>query len=44
MKILYPKLHKVLQYPSRALLNLVLVFFGVYFVSVAGAQGITAAD
>jgi protein involved in polysaccharide export with SLBB domain len=44
MKILHPKLHKVLQYGRRILFNLVPVFCGVYFVSVAGAQGITAAD
>ena len=44
MKILRPKLHLVLQPISRVLFSWVLVFCGVSFVSVAGAQGITAAD
>jgi protein involved in polysaccharide export with SLBB domain len=44
MKILHPKLHKALGHDRRVLLNLVVVFSGLFFVSVAGAQGITAAD
>ena len=44
MKILHPKLQQVLQHISRVLFSLVLVFCGVSMVSVAGAQGITAAD
>jgi protein involved in polysaccharide export with SLBB domain len=44
MKILHPKLHHVLQSIWRVLFTWVLVFCGVSIVSVAGAQGITAAD
>ena len=44
MKILYPKLQQVLQDIRRVLCRWLLVFCGVSVVSVAGAQGITAAD
>ena len=44
MKILYLKLQQVLQTIRRVLFSWVLVFCGVSFVSVAVAQGITAAD
>ena len=44
MKILHPKLQLVLQPIRRVLFTWVLVFCGLSFVSVAGAQGITAAD
>ena len=44
MKILHPKLQQVLQSIRLVLFNWVLVFCGVSIVSVASAQGITAAD
>ena len=44
MKTLHPKLQHVLQTIRRVLCSWVLVFCGVSFASVAGAQGITAAD
>ena len=44
MKILHPKLQHVLQPIRRVSCSWVLVFCGASFVSVAGAQGITAAD
>ena len=44
MKILHPKLRHLLQPIRRVSFSWVLVFCGVSFASVAGAQGITAAD
>ena len=44
IKILHPKLQQLLQYIRRVLFGWVLVFCGVSLVSVASAQGITAAD
>ena len=44
MKVFHPKLRQVLYPIGRFLLSWVLVFCGVSVVSVAGAQGITAAD
>jgi protein involved in polysaccharide export with SLBB domain len=44
IKILHPKLQQVLQPIRCVLFSWVLVFCGVSIVSVAGAQGITAAD
>ena len=44
MKILHPKLQHVLQPIRHFLFSWVLVFCGASFVTVAGAQGITAAD
>ncbi len=44
MKILHPKLQYVLQVIRRVLFSWLVVFWGVSYVSVAGAQGITAAD
>ena len=44
MKILHPKLQLVLQPIRRVLFGWVLVFCGLSFASLAGAQGITAAD
>jgi protein involved in polysaccharide export with SLBB domain len=44
IKILHPKLQQVLQPIRRVFFSWVLVFCGVSIVSVAGAQGINAAD
>jgi protein involved in polysaccharide export with SLBB domain len=44
VRILYLKLRQLFQTVMRVLFSWVLVFCGVSIVSVAGAQGITAAD
>jgi protein involved in polysaccharide export with SLBB domain len=43
-KIIYPKMLQLLQQFNQVLFGLMLVFFGVSFLSVASAQGINAAD